>query len=51
MDLQSDGTAVCAPLTDHPEFERWKQAMSPGEFWGTFYENWLTNKPALQPAP
>lgn len=42
--LGDDGAAVCKPLTAHPDFERWKDSMSPGEFWGTFYEDWL-NKP------
>lgn len=40
--LGDDGAAVCKPLTDHPDFERWKESMSPGEFWSTFYEDWLT---------
>jgi energy-coupling factor transporter ATP-binding protein EcfA2 len=50
MALKDHGSAVCAPLTSHPEFERWKEAMSPGEFWSTFYEDWLTRKPEPQPA-
>jgi predicted ATPase len=50
MSLRDDGAAVCVPLTDHPEFERWRDAMSPGEFWSTFYEDWLTRKPEPQPA-
>lgn len=37
-----DGGAICKPLTDHPETERWREAMTLGEFWGTFYEDWLT---------
>jgi energy-coupling factor transporter ATP-binding protein EcfA2 len=50
MNLEEDGSAVCAPLTSHPDFERWKDSMSPGEFWSTFYEDWLTRKPEAQPA-
>jgi predicted ATPase len=46
-----DGSAVCKPLTDHPDFERWRESMSPGEFWGTFYEDWLTRTRAPQPVP
>ncbi len=48
--LRDDGSAVIARLEDHPDFDRWKDAMSPGEFWSTFYEEWATKtKPALQP--
>jgi len=48
--LRDDGSAVVARLEDHPDFDRWKDAMSPGEFWSTFYEEWATKtKPALQP--
>jgi predicted ATPase len=46
-----DGSAICKPLTDHPDFERWKESMSPGEFWGTFYEDWLTKTRSPQPVP
>lgn len=49
--LNDDGSAVCKPLTDHPDYERWKDAMSPGEFWGTFYEDWLKRAPAATPEP
>jgi predicted ATPase len=49
--LNDDGTAVCKPLTDHPDFERWKESMSPGEFWSTFYEDWLTKTREPQPVP
>lgn len=49
--LQDDGSAVCKPLTDHPDFERWKESMSPGEFWSTFYEDWLTKTRTPQPVP
>jgi energy-coupling factor transporter ATP-binding protein EcfA2 len=36
-----DGTIRFAALTDHPEFERWKEAMRPGEFWSTVGESWV----------
>jgi predicted ATPase len=50
--LDDDGSAVVARLDDHPDFERWKDAMTPGEFWSTFYEDWATKlKPAAQFAP
>ena len=39
--LLDDGTALVAELTDHPEFKRWKDLMSPGEFWSTVGEDWV----------
>lgn len=36
-----DGTVACAPIMDHPDFERWKLEMSPGEFWTTIGEKWI----------
>jgi predicted ATP-dependent endonuclease of OLD family len=41
--LGDDGWAVCGRLQDHPEFERWKEEMTPGEFWMMFGEKWLNN--------
>lgn len=51
MALKDDGSAVCKPITDHPDFERWKESMSPGEFWSTFYEDWLSKSRTPQPVP
>jgi energy-coupling factor transporter ATP-binding protein EcfA2 len=45
-----DGLAVCRKLTDHPNWEKWKGRMRPGEFWGSVGEDWVT-APATQPAP
>ncbi len=39
--LLEDGTATICNLTDHPDFERWKEEMSPGEFWSTVGEDWI----------
>jgi len=39
--LGEDGSVVIAPLTDHPDFARWKDSMSPGEFWSHTGEEWL----------
>jgi predicted ATPase len=41
--LAENGFARCEKLTAHPEFERWKDLMSPGEFWSTMGESWLEN--------
>ncbi|QRK12067.1 AAA family ATPase [Archangium violaceum] len=39
--LAENGFARCEKLSAHPEFERWKDLMSPGEFWSTVGESWL----------
>lgn len=36
-----DSSATICELSDHPEFERWKDVMSPGEFWSTAGEGWI----------
>ncbi len=38
--LLEDGSAVIRELGDHPEFDRWKEEMKPGEFWSTVGEDW-----------
>jgi predicted ATPase len=32
----------CAKLTEHPDFDRWKDEMRPGELWSMFGEEWVT---------
>lgn len=44
MYLQEDGTAVCGRMEEHPEFARWKEEMTPGEFWMMFGEKWLVER-------
>ncbi len=36
-----DGSATIRNLTDHPDFERWKEEMKPGEFWSMAGEDWI----------
>ena len=36
--LSENGFARCEKLTAHPEFEKWKDLMTPGEFWSTVGE-------------
>lgn len=43
--LDEDGYAVVKSLTEHPEYERWKDLMAPGEFWSTVGESWVTETP------
>jgi predicted ATPase len=47
--LNDDGSATVAPLTEHPDFERWKDVMEPGEFWSTVGEKWITERKASKP--
>jgi len=47
--INDDGTVSCGKLTEHPEFERWKDQMSPGEFWSMVGEDWV-GKNSQQPA-
>jgi energy-coupling factor transporter ATP-binding protein EcfA2 len=46
--LGEDGYAAIKPLTDHPEYERWKDVMAPGEFWSTVGESWVTQQDAAR---
>jgi predicted ATPase len=53
-ELRDDGSAICAKLEDHPEVERWREAMTPGEFWSHIGDDWVKklDKPqAEQPQP
>ncbi len=31
----------CAPMTEHPDFDKWKDQMAPGEFWSLIGEDWI----------
>ncbi len=42
--LNEDGSTACAALTEHPDFERWKEEMAPGEFWSLIGEKWVGNR-------
>ena len=42
MTIGQDGYSLCGKLTDHPEFDKWKDEMAPGELWSLFGETWLT---------
>ncbi len=41
MHVADDGYARAKPLTDHPEYPRWKGVMTAGEFWGTMGDEWV----------
>ena len=40
-----DGSALCAPLSRHPDLDRWRDQMAPGEFWSSFGESWIRELP------
>lgn len=42
--LRDDGSTVCAALTSHPKFPKWKDEMTPGEMWSLFGEKWLVEE-------
>jgi ABC-type branched-subunit amino acid transport system ATPase component len=46
--LKEDGSVACARMTDHPEFEKWKAAMLPGEFWSLIGEKWVAEPRAQE---
>ncbi len=39
-----DGLATCAALNRHPDFDRWKDEMAPGEFWSAVGEDWVSEQ-------
>jgi ABC-type ATPase involved in cell division len=48
--LHQDGSVACAPMKDHPSFSKWKDAMSPGEFWSMVGEKWITRNETTEAA-
>jgi predicted ATPase len=46
--LAPDGSVVCARLDEHPDFEQWKDAMTPGEFWSMVGEKWIAESRAAE---
>jgi predicted ATPase len=38
-----DGATQCGCLDSHPDFERWKDELWPGEFWSLVGEQWIAN--------
>jgi hypothetical protein len=39
--LLPDGSVACCRLAEHPEFAKWQDEMSPGEFWSHVGESWV----------
>jgi predicted ATPase len=42
--LDEDGYASVRALSEHPDYDRWKDVMAPGEFWSTVGESWVVQK-------
>jgi predicted ATPase len=41
MSLDAEGYSTCKTLSQHPDFEKWRDEMAPGEMWSLFGEKWL----------
>ncbi len=41
MSLDAEGYSTCKMLSQHPDFEQWRDEMAPGEMWSLFGEKWL----------
>gem|GEM_PF-6871647 len=42
MHVAEDGYARAKPLSDHPEYDHWKDVMTAGEFWSSMGEERVT---------
>lgn len=45
MTYLEGGATICAPLTRHPKFQKWKDEMHSGELWSLFGEQWVAEQP------
>lgn len=43
--LDHEGYSVFGTMSDHPDFDRWKNEMTPGDYWTTIGEKWITDGP------
>lgn len=50
MTFLDNGATVCAPLSNHPSFQKWKDEMHPGELWSMFGEGWVADQAKLHSA-
>ncbi|MCB9760670.1 MAG: ATP-binding protein [Alphaproteobacteria bacterium] len=44
MRLDDTGGALCRKLTEHPDWPKWADTMTPGEFWSSVGEAWITGE-------
>ncbi len=47
--LRPDGSTACAPLTAHPDFNRWKDTTEAGELWSFLGDDWVAEQPVPEP--
>lgn len=47
--LNDDGSTVCAALSEHPKFEKWKNEFHSGEMWSLFGEQWVVERGVATP--
>ncbi len=40
VSADDEGYSIVRKLADHPDFEKWKDEMAPGEMWSMFGEQW-----------
>jgi AAA domain, putative AbiEii toxin, Type IV TA system len=43
--IGEDGFSAWAEMTKHPAYEKWKEMMTPGEFWTHIGEDWIKELP------
>ncbi|MHB1558638.1 MAG: AAA family ATPase [Isosphaeraceae bacterium] len=43
-----DGVTRCGRMDEHPDFERWKDEMWPGEFWSLVGEQWVAKSQPVE---
>jgi predicted ATPase len=49
--LNDEGATICASLTQHPKFRKWKDEFDSGELWSMFGEKWMIEAEAVTLAP
>jgi predicted ATPase len=45
--IAAEGQVMCAGLSDHPQIDRWKEIMRPGEIWSMVGEEWVRERSAV----
>ena len=48
VSADDQGYSTVRKLVDHPDFDKWKDEMAPGEMWSLFGEKWETVKESKQ---
>ncbi len=48
VSADDQGYSIVRKLEDHPDFEKWKDEMAPGEMWSMFGEKWESAKDEVE---